>query len=76
MRTLTDEEQQMIKSKEETLALKNKSLKQYKKLAEELEYAVDAVEEGWIKDKREKLALKIKTLSNTLREIETLQSEA
>jgi hypothetical protein len=73
MRTLTNEEKITLENKTKYLTLKNNLLKAYKAHAEELEYAIDDVEEGLIRAKREKLAKEIKALSETLREIESLE---
>ena len=76
MRTLTDEEKLKIENKAKYITEKESLLKQYKALAIDLEYAVDDIEEGRVKQKREKLAQKIKVLSNTLRDIEAMESLA
>jgi hypothetical protein len=76
METETDEQILKIEDKPKYLHDKEKHLKQYKTLANELEYAVDDVEVGFITGKREKLAAKIKNLSNTLREIEAMEALA
>ena len=73
MRTLTDEQKTMLENKTKYLTLKNNLLKDYHAYADELEYAIDDVEEGLIRSKREKLAKEIKALSETLREIESLE---
>ncbi len=73
MSTLTDEEKITLGNKTKYLTLKNNLLKTYQALADELEYAIDDVEEGMIRSKRGKLAKEIKTLSETLREIEALE---
>ena len=76
MRTFTDEEKTEIENKTNYMTLKEKLLKEYKKYAEDLEYAIDDFEEGLIKSKREKLASDIKQLSHKLREIESLENLA
>jgi hypothetical protein len=73
MRTLTDEQKATLENKTKYITLKNNLLKNYHAYADELEYAIDDVEEGIIRSKREKLAKKIKALSETLREIESLE---
>ena len=65
-----------IEDKQKYLHEKEKHLKEYKTLAEELEYASDDVESGFIINKREKLAVKIKVISNILREIESMETLA
>ena len=74
----TEKEIQTLKreDKEKYLHEKEKHLKQYKALAEELEYAVDDVEYGFIQNRRERLAAKIKSLSDLLREIESMEDLA
>jgi len=73
MRTLTDEQKITLGNKKKYLTLKKNLLKNYHAYADELEYAIDDVEEGLIRAKREKLAKEIKALSDTLREIESLE---
>jgi len=62
-----------IEDKALYIADKQNLLKRYKALADEIEYAMDDVEEGSIKNKRAKLALKIKEISNILRKIEVME---
>jgi len=72
MRTLTEEEKTELENKTQYIALKEKYLKQYKALANELEYAMDDVETGLAEKKRQKLAIEIKILSQKLRDIEAM----
>jgi len=72
MRILTEEEKTELENKTKYIALKEKYLKRYKALANELEYAMDDVEAGLVEKKRQKLATEIKTLSQKLRDIEAM----
>ncbi len=65
-----------VEDKEKYTAEKQTLLHTYKALADEIEYAMDDVEEGLIKNKRAKLAVKIKEISTILREIETMENLA
>ena len=76
MSTHTEDQTLKIEDKQRYLREKESHLKQYKALADELEYAVEDVESGFIQNKREKLARKIKDLSNILREIESMEALA
>ncbi len=76
MQTQTEEQTLKIEDKKKYIQEKEKHLKRYKALADELDYAVDDVEAGFIKEKRAKLATKIKTFSKLLREIESMETMA
>ena len=65
-------------TKEEQLAechrLKTKLLKRYHNYKEELEYAMDDIEEEMIREKREKLSRQLKALSAKITELTTEES--
>ena len=72
MRTLTQEEQELVDNKDLYIEQKTNFLTQYKKHQEDLEFADDDFEEGLIEEKRAKLALNIKDLNLKLKQIENL----
>jgi len=72
MRTLTQEEQELVDNKDLYIEQKTDFLTQYKKHQEDLEFADDDFEEGLIEEKRAKLALNIKDLNLKLKQIENL----
>jgi len=74
MKTLTDEQKEMMTKKPEYIELKAKLLQEYKSYQENLEYAEDEFEESMIEKKREKLATQIRALGEKLREIEALEN--
>jgi len=76
MRTLTDEQEEMITKKPEYIELKTELLQEYKSYQENLEYADDEFEESMIEKKREKLATQIRALGDKIREIEALEDQA
>ena len=76
MRTLTDEQEEMITKKPEYIELKTELLQEYKSYQENLEYADDEFEESMIEKKREKLAIQIRALGDKIREIEALEGQA
>ncbi len=76
MDTFTEEQKIELENKTHYIALKEKYLKQYKVLANELEYAMDDVEAGLAENKRQKLAAEIKILSQKLRDIEAMENLA
>ena len=71
-KTVLTQEEQLAEYEKRKAAL----LKTYRNLKEDLEYAVDNVEEGLIKAKREKLARQIKSLSAKISELESEESSA
>ena len=71
-KTVLTQEEQLAEYERRKAAL----LSTYRNLKEDLEYAVDNVEEGLIKAKRGKLALQIKSLSAKIGELESEESSA
>jgi hypothetical protein len=55
---------------------KKELLRTYHNYKEDLDYAMDDIEEGLIRNKREKLAREIKTLSAKIAELTTEESSA
>ena len=71
-KTVLTKEEQLLEYEKRKAALLNT----YRTLKNDLEYAVDNVEEGLIKAKREKLARQIKSLSAKISELESEESSA
>ena len=71
-KTVLTQEEQLAEYEKRKAALLNT----YRNLKEDLEYAVDNVEEGLIKAKREKLARQIKSLSAKISELNSEESSA
>ena len=73
---LTEEQQELVSSKDELIEQKAALLKEYKGYEKDLEFAFDTFEEDLIKSKREKLAAQVKALGAQIREIEALEEQA